>query len=90
MTKTELVTTAAAEAGLSQDEMGKALAAILGTIQSAVASGEPVELIGFGTFKRADRKARKARNPQTGEPITVPARRAPAFKAGATFKTAVA
>ena len=55
-------------------------------IKKAVANGETVQLVGFGTFKPADRAAKEARNPQTGEIVQIPAKKAVVFKAGKPFK----
>ena len=59
------------------------------TIADALVAGEKVSIPGFGTFEVADRAARKARNPQTGEEIDVPASKAPKFKAAKALKDAV-
>lgn len=64
-------------------------ASIVKNIEKAVASGDSVELIGFGTFKAIDKKERTARNPQTGEEILVPAKRAVKFKPSSAFKEMV-
>ena len=58
-------------------------------IKTAVAAGDSVQLVGFGTFSSKDRAERTARNPQTGEAMTIPAKKVPAFKAGKAFKDAV-
>lgn len=58
-------------------------------ITAAVAAGDSVQLVGFGTFTAKQRAARSARNPQTGEAITIAAKKAPSFKAGKAFKDAV-
>ena len=58
-------------------------------IKNAVAKGETVSIIGFGTFSAKDRAARTARNPKTGETLQVAAKKAPSFKAGKGFKEAV-
>lgn len=68
----------------------EALDAVLDTIQAAVAKGEKVAILGFGSFEKQDRPAREARNPATGEPIKVAATSVPKFKAGADFKKQVA
>jgi DNA-binding protein HU-beta len=56
----------------------------------AVSSGDKVTLVGFGTFEARDRQAREGRNPQTGDKMTIPATRVPAFSAGKVFKEKVA
>lgn len=63
--------------------------AILDAIKASVAEGEPVQLVGFGTFEARNRAARQGRNPQTGETISIPATRVPAFSAGKAFKEQV-
>ena len=62
---------------------------VLSAITKALEKGESVSLIGFGTFKVADRKARKGRNPQTGEDIYIAASKVPKFVAGKALKEAV-
>lgn len=63
--------------------------ATIKAIQDTVVAGEKVSIAGFGTFETVERAARKARNPQTGEKMTVPAYKAPKFKASKTLKDAV-
>lgn len=58
-------------------------------VKNAVAAGDSVQLVGFGTFSASQRAARTARNPQTGGTIQIPAKKAPVFKAGKAFKDAV-
>ena len=60
-----------------------------GVIAKTVKKGDKVTLTGFGTFGRRERKARTARNPQTGAPLKVKARKVPGFKAGAALKAYV-
>ena len=62
---------------------------ILTTVTEALAAKESVTLVGFGTFKTAERKARKGRNPQTGDEIDIPARHVPKFIPGKALKDAV-
>lgn len=87
--KSELVREVSEKTNLTQKDVNDALAVVLDTIKSELASGESVQLIGFGSFVVRDRAARKGRNPQTGEEITIPATKAPAFKAGKALKDAV-
>ncbi len=89
MNKAELVGLVADQAGLSKADAGKAVEAVLGGITSALAGGDSVSLVGFGTFSVAERGPRTARNPRTGETIDVPASKAPKFKAGKALKDAV-
>ncbi|GAB6936032.1 HU-related DNA-binding protein HupN [Calditerricola yamamurae] len=88
MTKQELIAKVAEKSGLSKKASALAVDAVLDAIAEALAAGEKVHLIGFGTFEVRERAARIARNPQTGEPIEVPATKVPAFKAGKGLKEA--
>ncbi|MFQ5346060.1 MAG: HU family DNA-binding protein [Mariprofundus sp.] len=89
MNKAELVAHVAEAGGLSKAAAADAVEAVLGGITSTLAAGDSVSLVGFGTFSVADRAARTARNPRTGETIQVAASRAPKFKAGKALKDAV-
>lgn len=89
MNKSELVDAAADKAEMSKSDVGEALDALLETITETVARGDKVSVTGFGTFERRERKARTGRNPQTGEEMQIEASKAPAFKAGKSFKDAV-
>lgn len=86
MNKTELITAAAKEAGMTQQDIWRALNAIVTTIEKTVAAGDKVQLVGFGTFEAKFRAGRNIRNPQTGESVFVSDRTTPAFKAGKEFK----
>ena len=66
MNKTELVNSVAEAAGLSKKDASKAVESVFESIQTALADGEKVQLIGFGNFEVRERAARKGRNPQTG------------------------
>ena len=90
MNKSELIEAVAEEAEISKAAAGKALDATLAAVVKAVAKGDTVTLIGFGTFKPAKRAARTGRNPQTGKEIKIAATTVPRFTAGAGFKAAVA
>ena len=68
----------------------RALDTLVDTITTTVAAGDSVTLVGFGTFKPAQRAAREGKNPKTGEKISIPAATVPKFSAGASFETAVA
>lgn len=89
MTKTELIDKIASGAGLTKADAEKALNATLNAIKVALKKGQKVALIGFGTFSVAKRKARKGRNPQTGEELKIPATKVPKFTAGKTLKETV-
>ncbi len=88
MNKTDLVNAVAA-AGFSKKDADKAVAAVFGAIEGALAKGDKVQLIGFGTFEVRERAAKEGRNPRTGETIKIAAAKVPAFKAGAALKDAV-
>lgn len=90
MNKVELVASVAEKAGLSKKDAEKAVAAVLESVVAAVAKGEAVQLVGFGTFEARKREARTGLNPQTKEKIEIAATTVPAFKAGKAFKDAVA
>ncbi len=90
MNKVELVAAVAEKAELSKKDADKAVAAVLDAVKEAVAKGDKVQLVGFGTFEVRARAARTGRNPQTKQTITIPASKAPVFKAGKAFKDAVA
>ena len=90
MTKAELVEQMAKDAGISKAAAGKALDSFIGGVTQALKKKDgKVTLIGFGTFSKVRRKARKGRNPQTGETIKIKARNAVKFKAGKKLKDAV-
>ena len=89
MTKNELIGQIAAKSGLSKADANRALNAVTETIAEALKKGEPVPLIGFGTFEVRERSARTGRNPQTGEELKITASKVPAFKAGTALKAAV-
>ncbi|MGF7396246.1 HU family DNA-binding protein (plasmid) [Thermoanaerobacterium thermosaccharolyticum] len=89
MNKTELVSKIAEKSGLTKKDSEKALDAFVESVMETLQKGDKVQLVGFGTFEIRDRAERKGRNPQTGEEITIPATKAPTFKAGAELKKAV-
>ncbi len=89
MTKAELVAKIAEKANLSKKDAEAALNAFMDSVKEALAAGEKVSLVGFGTFEVVQRAARKGRNPQTGEEITIPATKAPKFRPGKGLKDAV-
>ena len=87
--KAELIEKVAAATDLTKKDATAAVDAVFSTIQDALANGEKVQLIGFGTFEVRERSAREGRNPQTGKAITIAASKAPAFKAGKQLKELV-
>ncbi|MDD3429036.1 MAG: HU family DNA-binding protein [Oscillospiraceae bacterium] len=90
MTKADLITKVAEDASLTKKDAEKAVSAVLEAVTDALVNGDKVALVGFGTFEVRNRPARKGRNPRTKEEITIPATKAPAFKAGKALKDAVA
>ena len=89
MTKAELIDKIASGAGLSKTDASKALDSTLNTIKLSLKKGQKVTLVGFGAFSTVKRKARKGRNPKTGQVINIPAARAPKFISGKALKDAV-
>ena len=89
MNKTELITSIAKETGLSRKDVASVLDATLERIKSALSSGDPVSILGFGTFSIKDRPEREGRNPATGETMTIKASKSVSFKAGKALKEAV-
>ena len=90
MTKVELVKKIAAKAECSNKDAEKALDAVVGTITEALAAGEKITLVGFGTFDVKSREAKEGINPRTKAKIVIPARKVPTFKAGKALKDVVA
>ena len=89
MNKQELIAAVAAQAELSKADAARAVDAFVSTISDALAAGDSVTLVGFGTFAVKARAARTGRNPQTGKPISIAAAKIPGFKAGKALKDAV-
>ncbi|MGI6223784.1 MAG: HU family DNA-binding protein [Prevotella sp.] len=89
MNKTDLIKKISEAASLSQADAKKALDAATEAIKNALAAGDKVQLVGFGTFSVADRAARKGVNPATGASIDIPAKKLAKFKAGAEFDKAL-
>ena len=90
MTKAELVEKMATDASISKAAAAKALDSFTASVTKALKKKDgKVTLVGFGTFSKARRKARKGRNPQTGEAIRIKARNSVKFKAGKKLKDAI-
>ena len=89
MKKVELVEAVAEKAGLTKADATRAIDAVFEVITDALANGDKVPLVGFGTFSVSKRAAREGRNPRTGVPVTIAARNAVSFKAGSALKDAV-
>jgi len=89
MKKTELIAAVVEKAGISKKDAEAAVAATFDAIVDAVAAGDKIQIVGFGTFERRERNARTGVNPRTNEKIEITASKVPAFKAGKAFKDAV-
>lgn len=89
MTKAELIDKVASGAGLSKADASRALDAALDAVKASLKKGQKVTLVGFGTFSVAKRKARKGRNPRTGEEINIAASKTPKFTPGKGLKSAL-
>ncbi len=89
MTKADLVEQIATNTGLTKKDTAEAVDEFLRAIKTALRSGRHIEIRGFGTFKVKERKARTARNPRTGEPVPLPARKVPVFKVSKELKNRI-
>jgi len=89
MTRADLVASMAAESGWTKAGADRALRAMLASIRTSLKRGQPVTLVGFGTFSVGRRKPRKGKNPRTGQPMHVAGGRTPKFKPSPELKRAV-
>jgi DNA-binding protein HU-beta len=89
MNKSDLINSIASKSGLNKKNSEAALNALIASVEDTLKSGEKVTLVGFGTFEVRKRAARKGRNPQTKQEITIPESKAPVFKAGKGLKDTV-
>lgn len=89
MRKQDLIREVASEAGLTESQSTKAVNAFLTAIHNGLAQNDEVSISGFGSFKVVERAGREGRNPRTGEPMKIAARRSPTFKPGTQLKRAV-
>lgn len=89
MTKADLIETVAKKVNLTNKAAKEAVNAIFGSISDTLKKGDKVVVTGFGTFMVRSRASRTGRNPQTGSPINIPARKTPGFTAGKALKKAV-
>lgn len=90
MNKAELVTSMAEKSGLTKKDAELALNAFMKSVEESLAKDDKVQLVGFGTFDVRERKARKGRNPRNPKQvISIPASKAPVFKAGKALKELV-
>ena len=89
MTRKEILTIITTRSGLPRKRAKKAVDIFFLALRDAIVDGERIEIRGFGTFKVKERKARTARNPRTGEPVPLPARRVPVFKVSKELKNRI-
>lgn len=89
MNKSDLIEAVAQDAEISKAAAARAIDAVVDNITKAVAAGDGVALVGFGSFRPQARAERTGKNPKTGEKLTIAARVVPRFTAGATFRTKV-
>lgn len=89
MNKGDLVGRIAKDASITKGQAEAAFNSLIGGVTAALKKGQKVTIVGFGTFSVAKRKARTGRNPQTGAPIKIAARKVPKFAAGSDLKKAV-
>ena len=89
MTKTELVSAVAENAGLTKVDAERAVKALLDAVTTCLKNGDKLSLVGFGTFSVSQRAARTGKNPQTGAKMLIPASKTPRFKAGKALKDSV-
>ena len=90
MNKTELISIAAENAGMTKKDTERVINAAIDAITASLVKGEKVQISGFGTFETKDREARVGRNPHTKQAIEIPATRVPSFKASKSLKDVVA
>ncbi len=88
MTKADLVAKVA-ETGMAKKQAAAAVDVVIAGVKDALGKGEAVRLVGFGTFSVKKRKARTGRNPRTGKPLKIKAKKVPVFSAGKALKEAV-
>ena len=89
MTKAELIDAVAGKAGVSKKDAEAVVNAFTGVVTDAMAAGDKITLVGFGTFEAVEKPERTALNVRTKERVVVPAHKAPKFKAGKALKDAV-
>ena len=89
MNKTDQIAAVAEQASISKKDAEKAISAVISSITNAMAEGDKVQLVGFGTFEVRASEARMGKNPRTGEAIKFAASKVPAFKAGKALKDIV-
>jgi DNA-binding protein HU-beta len=87
--KNDLIAAVAAANDMTKADASTAVDGVFKAVTAAMAKGEEIRLVGFGTFSVANRAASEGRNPRTGEKIQIPASKQPKFKAGKALKDAV-
>lgn len=90
MNKTELITLAAQNAGMTRKDAERVINAAIDVVTAALVNGDKVQLSGFGSFEVKDREARMGRNPHTKEAVEIPATKVPVFKASKALRDTVA
>lgn len=89
MTKSDLINVVSESTGFSKKDAGKAVDSVFEALSDAMAKGDKIQIVGFGTFSVKKRAERKGVNPRTKKEITIPASTLPSFKAGKSLKDAV-
>jgi DNA-binding protein HU-beta len=89
MTKAELIDAVTERTGLKKRDVNDVVDTMLECVKTSLQQGDKVQLIPFGSFEVRERQTREGRNPKTGEKLTIPARRVPAFHAGKELRDAV-
>ena len=89
MNKSDLISKMAEKSEMTKKDSEKALKALIESVEEALANGDKVQLVGFGTFEVKERKEKIGRNPRTREEIKIPASKTPGFKAGKELKDLV-
>ncbi len=89
MTKAELITRMADDAGITKGKAEQALSSFIEAVTGTLSSGDKITLVGFGTFDVGERAQREGRNPRTGQAITIPASRTVRFRAGNKLRESV-
>lgn len=89
MNKAQLISKIAEDAGMQKKDIEKAVNSFVNVVTDTLKSGEKIQMVGFGTFEVRERAARKGFNPSTKAEITIPASKAPVFKAGKGLKDAI-
>jgi DNA-binding protein HU-beta len=89
LNKTELIAKVAEEANMTKKDTERFVNSFIKVVEDALARGDTVAILGFGTFLARERPAREGRNPRTGEPLRIPASRVPVFRPGRGLRDSV-